>query len=411
MEIIKMTKQELKKGEIMEKILEGTLDKQKASNILNLSLRQIHRLYKRYIEEGVTGLAHKNRGKSSNRKISFSTRKYVLKLIKSKYFDFGPQLIKEQLEESHNLCLSREWLRQLMIEQNLWKVNKRKNLPFYQRRERRSKEGELIQIDGSYEKWFENRAAKCCLINMIDDATGKLKELRFVGHESVDNYFSLLKSYIKNYKRPIAIYSDRHTIFKSPKKGNETQFSRALKELDIELIHANTPQAKGRVERSFGTLQDRLIKMMRLENISSIEEGNKYLKNFKIDYNRRFSKKPKSTKNAHRDIPEGIKLDYVLCKKEERKVSKNLTFQYKNKIYQIIPKGNSTRLVGKAILLYETKEKIILEYMGEHYDYTIYEERPYVNTVMCRKQMEAFLDKKRPMSIIERHRRKKATNF
>lgn len=410
MEIIKMSQKELNKGEIMAKILEGTLDKQKACDILNLSLRQVYRLYKRYIEEGIIGLAHKNRGRCNKRKISPSTRKHVLELIKSKYCDFGPQLLKEQLEERHNLHLSREWLRQFMIEQNLWEVNKRKNLPFYQRRERRSQEGELIQIDGSYEKWFEDKGPKCCLINMIDDATGKLQELRFVDHESVENYFKVMKSYIKNHKRPLAIYSDRHMIFKSP-KNNITQFGRAMKELDIELIHANSPQAKGRVERSFGTLQDRLIKMMRLENISSIEEGNKYLKKFKDDYNRRFARKPKSNKNAHRDIPNGIKLNYVLCKKEKRKLSKNLTVQYKHKTYQLVPKGNSRRLVGKTILLYELGENIALEYMGDHYDYTIYEERPYIETVMCRKKMEAFLDKKRPMSIIERQRRKKATNF
>lgn len=405
-----MSKKELKRGEIIVKIMEGTLNTKTASYILSLSLRQTYRLYKKYKAEGLSGLAHKNRGRCSKRKRNPNTRKQALELIKSKYPDFGPQLIKEQLEERHHLRLSREWIRKLMIEENIWKVNKRKNLHFYQRRERRSKEGELIQIDGSYEKWFEDRGPKCCLINMIDDATGKLQELRFVDHESLNNYFKVLKSYIKNHKRPLALYSDRHMIFKSP-KNNITQFGRAMKELGIELIHANSPQAKGRVERSFGTLQDRLIKMMRLENISSFEEGNKYLKNFKNDYNRRFSRKPKSNENAHRDLSEDIKLDYVLCKKEKRKVSKNLTIQYKHKTYQLTPKGNSRRLVGKSILLYELGKNIALEYMGNHYDYTIYEERPYVETVMCRKKMEAFLDKKRPMSIIERQRRKKTINF
>lgn len=405
-----MSKKELQKGEIMEKILEGTLDKQKASNILNLSLRQIHRLYKRYLKEGIIGLAHKNRGKCSNRKISSSIRKHVLELIKSKYLDFGPQLIKEQLEERHHLRLSREWIRKLMIAESIWKVHKRKNLPLYQRRERRSQEGELIQLDGSYEKWFEDRGPKCCLINMIDDATGKLQELRFVNHESLESYFIVMKHYLKNHKRPLALYSDRHMIFKSP-KNNDTQFSRAMKELDIELIHANTPQAKGRVERSFGTLQDRLIKIMRLENISSVEEGNLYLKKFKDDYNKRFARLPKSQKNAHRELPFGINLDRVLCEKETRKISKNLTVQYQHKTYQLIPKGNKRRLIGKTILLCKMGKNILFEYMGDVYEHTVYEERPYVETVMCRKKMEAFLDKKRPMSVIERHRRKKAMNF
>jgi transposase len=405
MEIIKMSKKELKRGEIMPKVIKGHLTKKNASYMLNLSLRQIYRLCREYKQKGLLGLVHKNRGKASNKKISSKTKKQVLELIQKKYIDFGPQLIKEQLEERHNMYFSREWIRILMIKENIWKVNSRKNLKLYQRRERRAKEGELVQIDGSYEKWFEDRAKKCCLISMIDDATGKIKELLFVDHESTDNYFVVLKNYLKNHKIPIALYSDRHMIFKSP-KGNFTHFSRAMKELGVELIYANSPQAKGRVERSFQTLQDRLIKLMRLDSISSIEEGNNYLKKFKEDYNKRFARSPKNEENAHREIPKEIKLDYILCKKEERKVSKKLTIQYKNKIYQLIPKGNSRRLIGKTILLYNVKGKIFLEYMEEHYDYTIYEERQYSENVMCRKKIEAFLDRKKPMSIIERHRRK-----
>ena len=219
MEIIQMSKKELKRGEIILKIMEGRIKRKKASWKLNLSLRQTHRLCKKYKEEGLVGLAHKNRGKSGNKKINSSIRNQVLELIKIKYPDFGPQLIKEQLEERHHLQLSREWIRKLMIQESIWKVNKRKNLKFYQRRDRRSQEGELIQIDGSYEKWFENIGPKCCLINMIDDATGKLQELRFVDHESTENYFEVMKSYLKNHKRPLAIYSDRHMIFKSPKNN------------------------------------------------------------------------------------------------------------------------------------------------------------------------------------------------
>lgn len=410
MEIIQMSKKELKRGEIMSKVMEGRLKRKEASQLLKLSLRQTYRLCKKYRKEGLLGLAHKNRGKPGNKKINSNTRKRVLELIQTKYPDFGPQLIKEQLEERHHLHLSREWIRKLMIQENLWEVNKRKNLPLYQRRERRPQEGELIQIDGSYEKWFEDRGPKCCLINMIDDATGKLQELRFVNHESTENYFKVIRTYLENHKRPLAIYSDRHMIFKSPKE-NKTQFGRALKELDIELIHANSPQAKGRVERSFSTLQDRLIKIMRLEGISSMEEGNKFLKKFKEDYNKRFGRIPKSKENAHRELPEGIKLDYILCRKEKRKISKNLTIQHQHKTYQLIPKGNKRRLIGKTILLYEMRDKVALEYMGDYYDYTIYEEQPYVKTVMDRKRIEAFLDRKKSMSAIERHRRGKKANF
>jgi len=409
MEIIQLSKKEIERAEIIVKILDNTLTKKKASQIMNISLRQTYRLCYEYKKQGIKGLAHKNRGKSSNRKINSNTRSQVLELIKHRYSDFGPQLIKEQLEERHHLRLSREWIRSFMIKENIWKVNKRKNLPLYQRRERRSHEGSLLQIDGSYEYWFEDRASKCCLINMVDDATGKIKKIFFTDHESTESYFKVFKDYIKVHGIPLAVYTDRHMIFKSP-IGNLTQFGRAMKELNIELIHANSPQAKGRVERSHGILQDRLIKMMRLEKISSIEEGNKYLEKFRIDYNKRFARKPKNTENVHRIYSEDINLDNILCIKEQRKISKNLNIQYNHKTYQIIPKGNGRRLIGKTILLYELDNKIVLEYMGDRYEYKIFEDQPY-NNVMDRKKLEAFLDKKQPMTIIQRHRRKIAINF
>lgn len=410
MEIIQLSKKEIEKGKIILKILDGKLIKKQACKILHLSLRQIYRLCKKYKDQGLIGLTHKNRGKSSNRKLSSRIRKQVLELINKHYSDFGPQLIKEQLEERHHIRLSREWIRLLMIKENLWEVNKRKNLPLYQRRERRPCEGDLIQIDGSYEKWFEDRANKCCLINMVDDATGKIQELYFVDHESTENYFMAFKRYINRQGCPLAVYTDKHMIFKSP-IGNLTQFGRSMKELKIELIHANSPQAKGRVERSHGTLQDRLIKMMRIEKISSIEEGNKYLEKFRIDYNKRFARKPKKSKNAHRPLSEEENLNTILCIKEQRKISKNINIQYKNKTYQITPKGNARRLIGKTILLYEIDDKIVLEYMGEQYNYTIFEDQPYIENIMDRKKIDAFLDKKKPMSIIQRQRRKMATNF
>jgi len=410
MEIIQMSKKELERGQVIIKILDGKLTRKKASKIINLTLRQTYRLCKKFKKQGLQGLAHKNRGKTSNRKISFRIYSKVLKLIIKYYSDFGPQLIKEQLEERHQIRLSREWLRTLMIKENLWKVNKRKNLQLYNRRKRRSCEGELLQIDGSYESWFEDRAPKCCLINMVDDATGKIKELYFTEHESTEDYFIAMKSYINKHECPLAVYSDRHMIFKSP-IGNLTQFGRAMKELQIELIHANTPQAKGRVERSHSTLQDRLIKLMRLEKISSMAEGNKYLEKFVLDYNKRFARIPESSKNAHRLLSEQENLDNILCIKEQRKVSKNLSIQYKHKTYQIQPKGNARRLIGKPITLYEIDKKVVLEYQKERYEYIIYEDRPYENKVMDRKQIEAFLDKKVPMTIIQKHRRKIATNF
>ncbi len=208
-----MSKKELERGEMIVNILNEKLSKKNACLSMNLSLRQTYRLCKKYKEQGLKGLAHKNRGKSSNRKISSSKCSRVLELINKHYSDFGPQLIKEQLEERHQIRLSREWIRTLMIEKNLWKVNKRKNLPLYQRRERRPSEGDLIQIDGSYEKWFEDRAPKCCLINMVDDATGKIQFLYFTEHESTESYFISMKHYINRHGCPLALYSAEVPFF------------------------------------------------------------------------------------------------------------------------------------------------------------------------------------------------------
>ena len=414
MEIIRMSKKELFKGEVIGKAINGTLTQSKASEELQLSLRQIKRLCKRFKNEGLAGLAHKNRGKSNNRKINSKTRTEVLELIKTHYYDFGPQLIKEQLEERHQRSFSREWIRLLMIEEGLWKVKKRKGGRFYQRRNRRSQEGDLLQIDGSPEHWFGEDHPRCCLINMIDDATGKIKELRFVDHENLEGYFQGMHRYIKRNGRPLAVYSDRHTIFKSPKsedKSRLSQFGRAMKELGIELIHANSPQAKGRVERSFCTLQDRLIKLMRRDEITSMEAGNIYVDKFRLDYNKRFGRLPRSSEDGHRPISDEVELSRILCRKEDRKISKSLTINYNGRCYQLISKNNSRRLVGKRaqILIYEGD--VMIECEGEGYDYTIFNDQPYIESVMSRKRIDSFLDKKKRMSIIERHRKKAALSF
>ena len=414
MEIIRMSKKELYRGEVIARVASGELTQRKASEQLGISLRQTKRLYKRYKKEGLIGLTHRNRGKSSNKKINLNTRAEVLRLIKAHYADFGPQLIKEQLKERHALMISREWIRSLMIEEGLWKVKKRKILHFYQRRKRRPREGELLQIDGSPHDWFEGRGPRCCLINMVDDATGKIMEFRFVKEECLEGYFQGMKRYIEGYGCPLAIYTDRHTIFKSPKSNERpklSQFGRAMKELGIKLIHANSPQAKGRVERVHGTLQDRMIKLMRLEEISNIKEGNAYLEKYKEEYNHCFGRKPQSFENAHREVLKEIDLGKILCRKEERKVTKALEVHYKHKTYRLLPKGNSRRLIGKAVMVSEQENKIMIEFENEEYDYTIYEDQPYQEDVMDRKKLDAFLDKKKPMSIIQRRRRGIAVNF
>ena len=414
MKVIRMSKKELRKGEVIIRAVKGDLSQKKASQELNLSLRQVKRLCKRCREEGVEGIAHRNRGRASAKKISARIQEEVLELIQSHYHDFGPQLIKEQLEERHQLYFSREWIRRLMIKTEIWEANKRTSLKVYQRRNRRSQEGELVQIDGSPEYWFEDRGPKCCLINMVDDATGKIKECRFVKEECLEGYFSGMKRYIETHGYPLALYSDRPSIFKSPKSEEKpmfTQFGRAMKELGIKLIYANSPQAKGRVERSHSTLQDRLIKMMRLDGISTIEEGNEYLKEYRRDYNQRFGKAPRSKENAHREFLGELELSKILCRQEKRKVSKSLEVRYKHITYQLLPKGNSQRLIKKEVILSETEEGLVIEFEGKEYEYKVYQEQAYEEPVIDRKNVDAFLDRKKAMSSIEKHRRKISINF
>ena len=408
MRTITMSKQELRKGEIIGYVVIGKMTQRRASQELQISLRQVKRLCKRYREEGMASLTHRSRGRASNYKIAPSIREKVLRLLKSDYVGFGPQLAKEQLESRQGIYVSREWVRKLMIKESIWHVRKRKVQHVYQRRERRAREGELLQIDASPDHWFGDRGPLCSLISMVDDATGKLMECRFVEQECLEGYFKALKRYIKKYGRPLAIYSDKHTIFKSPKsedKPSDTQFGRAMKELGIELIFANSPQAKGRVERSHGTVQDRLIKLMKLDNINSIEEGNRYLEGFREDYNKRFGRVPKSKENAHRKLAAGMVLEHILCKKQKRKVSKSLEIQYKHATYQLVQGKESRKLKGKTVLMSERENGVVIELNGKEYKYKIYEEQPYVEQVLDSKNVNVFLNKKTPLTVVEKRRK------
>lgn len=406
METVTMSKKEIKYGEIVPQIISGKLSQSEAALLLSLSVRQVKRLCKRYKNEGLAGLSHKNRGKTSNNKIPDEIRNIILELINSKYSDFSYQLISEMLMEKHRITVSTEWIRNILIQGGYRKARNRPESKYYQQRARRSRKGELIQIDGSYHDWFEGRGGKCCLLVAIDDATSELMELQFVDHETTSTYMDLMAKYIGKHGMPMAFYSDRLNALKT----GTSQVYRALSELDIGLINANSPQAKGRVERANGTLQDRLIKLMRLEGVSTMDEGNAFLKEYIKKHNKRFSRKPRSEEDAHRSLTKDINLLKVFCQKETRKVSKGLSISYKGKTYLLDGKGVKHRLIGKKALLMELFGEVYIEIDGVEYDYKMYEDQPY-NEAMNRKQVDAWLDKKKPMSIIQRHRRGMSVNF
>ena len=274
-EPITLSHQELDRLSIIESILEKRLTQRQAASQLQLSTRQVKRLVRAYRLQGAAGLQSKHRGKHPNNAISDSVRQQALGLIHSHYSDFSPTFAHEKLIETHGLAFSVETLRQWMIAEGLWQPKARRKATIHQSRPRRACVGELIQIDGSPHDWFEGRGPRCTLIVFVDDATSGLMALRFATAETTQAYMETLQGYCEQHGRPVALYSDKHSIFRvnHPEcEGEITQFTRAIKTLDIEPIHANTPQAKGRVERANLTLQDRLVKEMRLQVIECIEK-------------------------------------------------------------------------------------------------------------------------------------------
>lgn len=346
----------------------------RASEEMGVSLRQAKRIRKRYVIDGELGLVSQKRGKVSNRKIPDKIRKEIVELIKTLYEDFGPTLISEKLKERHEMIISPETLRLWLIDEGIWKPKRRKEGKVYQRRVRRSRFGELLQGDGSPEDWFEGRCARCTLLQFVDDATGKTTAARFVPTETTDGYLELLREHLNRYGRPIGLYVDKHATFRvnreEIKKGEGiTHFGRVVKELDIELICANSPQAKGRVERKNGFYQDRLIKEMRLLKINSIEEANAFLPEFLLEMNQRFGKDPVNTEDAHRSLRPQDDLERIFSRRVTRKLSKDLTFQYRGVLYQIQTKSpNRLRHVTVEVLL-RGEEDIEVGYQGKKLTY------------------------------------------
>ncbi|HHJ4617013.1 ISNCY family transposase [Citrobacter sp. RHBSTW-00881] len=369
-EIISMSLKELDRLQIIRDSVSRQITQEQAADRIGISIRQVKRLVQRYRIEGPQGLISRRRGQRPNNAFTSEFRTLVISLVRDKYPDFGPTFACEKLREIHGLALSAETLRKWMVEEGLWRERRRKIARIYQRRQRRPCYGELIQIDGSPHDWFEELGPRCTLIVFIDDATSALMALRFAPAETTRAYMETLRDYLDKYGRPLALYSDRHSIFRvnnPEREGELTQFTRAIKTLGIEPIHANSPQAKGRVERANQTLQDRLVKELRLRNISDIESANLWLSEFVKDYNSRFASIPRENGNAHREIlhsPE--ELNYILCYQSRRVLSKNLTFQYKTSAYQIRSEGQGYRLRhaivtvcenfnGEITVLYESR--------------------------------------------------------
>lgn len=402
MELITLSNTEIKRLELVQAIIEKRISVVEAASHLGLSRSQVHRLLARYKSDGASGLVSHKRGKPSNRRYSDALREHVLYLVQKRYHDFGPTLAAEKLEEVHQLSISKETMRKWMIEAGIWQSRIERKRRVHQPRNRRECFGELIQIDGSHHWWFEDRGQKCALLVYIDDATSRLVHLRFCESENAFDYFHATKTYLSEYGKPLSFYSDKHSVFRtsrpSMKEDNTgmTQFGRALHELNIDIICANTPQAKGRVERANKTLQDRLVKELRLQNINDIKGANAFMPEFMADYNRRFAKEPRNAKDMHRPFTEHDCLDGAMCHKEQRTLSNTLTLRYDKVMFIIEPSDLAISLARQKVTVcdYPDGRLEIQSDKGVTLPYRIFDKLQSVNRaeIVENKRLDAALD-------------------
>jgi hypothetical protein len=399
MAAVSMSKQEFGRLEVLLGVQSGRLRVADACALIGLRRRQVFRLLRGVKQNGAVHLLSRHRGKPSNRRLPAEVRTLALSFVRDRYPDFGPTMAAEKLATQHGCSISRETLRGWMIADGLW-IDRRHRLPSpHQPRRRRDCLGELVQIDGSEHAWFEARGEMCTLLAFVDDATSRLMVLRFVASESAFDYFRATRDYLQRHGKPIAFYSDKHSIFRVNSKdaiGGEgvTQFGRALSELNIDIICANSPQAKGRVERAFGTLQDRLVKELRLAGISTVAAANAWLPGFITDYNSRFARDPSNAKDLHRPLSAGEDLDEILAWREERTVTHNLTLHYDRMMLVLDPTPLARGLVRKKVVVVNyTDGRFAVQFNGMPLSFRVFDKIRTVDpgTIVENKRLGAAL--------------------
>jgi len=386
-ETITMTQKELSRYEIIQNLIKKKINGTTASKQIGLSIRQTKRIKAKVVKQGPKGIIHANRDKPGNHRIPEQKIKQAEQIIRKRYFDFGPTFATEKLETNHQIKISKEALRHLMIQWKLWQPKPRKqNKEYRSWRPRKEQYGEMIQFDGSYHQWFENRAPECCLLAAIDDASGKLTKLKFGQNESVLAVFKFWKEYVQSQGKPISIYLDKYSTYKINHKSaldNEnllTKFQRVVRDLDIRLITANSAQGKGRVERLFGTLQDRLVKELRLRGISDIDRANEFLEQEFIPmFNQKFSVLAQKKGNLHRKLTKIDKenLDRIFSIQENRVVNNDFTIRYKIKWFQLDEKQPCLVLRKDKVLVEQRLNgQIFISLRNEYLNYTELADRP-----------------------------------
>lgn len=393
-ELIKLSPRELKYHEVISKVLAGKLTNRQAADELQIGIRQVRRLKPKVKNDGAEGLVHKNRGRIPNNKISIEFLEHAAELIKENYFDFGPTFATEKLLENHGIKLGVETVRRLMTTAGLWQIKPRKIRAHYRAwRERKECFGDMEQFDGSYHDWFEGRLLdsagkaleEACLLAAIDDATGKIR-LKFDASEGIVPVDTFWKEYTETLGKPSKIYLDRGSTYKVNNKHLFddptvlTQFERTMKEINVKIIHANSPQGKGRVERLFKTLQDRLVKELRLAGINTIGAANEFLeKIFVPKFNAKFSVMPKKSDNLHTPLTETelIRINNIFSVKTYRNVNNDFTIRFKGKWFQLKEQQPILVLRKDQILVEEHLDGSIHMNLRDNYlDFTELPERP-----------------------------------
>ncbi len=396
-ETIIMTRKALERSDVLKRLERREIKQKDAAALLGLGTRQVRNLFARYRQHGPQGLVSRALGKPGNRKYPDDFKELVLGVVANKYPDFGPTLAAEYLYERDAIKVGIETLRLWLIANNMHKVKRKRKYRVYHPRERREHYGELIQIDGSYHKWFEERAEKCCVIGAIDDATGKVMQVWFCDAETTFDYFRVIELYLAEHGKPYAFYSDKHSIFRVNIKeptttDGQSQLERAVGELGVQLIHANSPQAKGRIERLNRTLQNRLIKWLRIEGISNIADANANIGKFIEDYNSKFKVPPAQPQNYHLKIPDTVNLDLILTKQYQRKISSNLSISFENQYLNIIAPGKGRRLSQAQVTICKNyRNEITILHKGLPLDYKIVDKNTNIKRAIDRKELPAAL--------------------
>lgn len=367
---VSMSQRERDILKVMQPVLDGKRTQAEAARLLKLSTRQIRRLQLKLKAGGDAALVHRLRGKPSNHRHKPDLRHKVLKAYRARYPDFGPTLACEKLADE-GLQVGVETLRRWLLAEGLWERRRHRD-PHRSRRPRRSCFGELVQMDASIHDWLEGRGEAVVLITMIDDATSKVMA-RFYPAGTVEAHMDLLGRWLRKYGRPLALYTDRHSIFEPHEKGQpladpdaETQFGRALRELDVELIRAHSPQAKGRVERSFGTAQDRWVKELRLAKAKTCVQANAVLERLVPDHNKRFAKSASKPTDGHRRLGSAHRLESILSLQVERVVSNDYVVRWANRHYQLLPPVYPGERGGRVVIEQRLDGSLLIRF-GKHY--------------------------------------------